>query len=66
LGDILEDEDISLALAEAFGKQHMTVITGAQTERLEKSDGGIRLHYRKQGLAPLPQLWSDIKTDAAS
>ena len=44
-----EDEDISLALAEAFGKQHMTVITGAQTERLEKSDGGIRLHYRKEG-----------------
>lgn len=41
-----EDEDISLALAEAFGKQHMTVITGAQTERLEKSDGGIRLHYQ--------------------
>jgi len=44
-----EDEDISLALAEAFGKQHMTVIPGAQTERLEKTDGGIRLHYRKQG-----------------
>ena len=44
-----EDEDISLALAEAFGKQHMTVITGAQTERLEKSDGGIRLHYLKEG-----------------
>jgi pyruvate/2-oxoglutarate dehydrogenase complex dihydrolipoamide dehydrogenase (E3) component len=44
-----EDEDISLALAEAFGKQHITVIAGAQTERLEKSDGGIRLHYRKQG-----------------
>jgi pyruvate/2-oxoglutarate dehydrogenase complex dihydrolipoamide dehydrogenase (E3) component len=44
-----EDEDISLALANAFNKQHMTVITGAQTERLEKLDGGIRLHYRKQG-----------------
>ena len=44
-----EDEDISLALAEAFGQQHMTVITGAQTERLEENDGGIRLHYRKQG-----------------
>ena len=44
-----EDEDISLALAEAFGKQHMTVITGAQTERLEKSDGGIRLRFRKEG-----------------
>jgi pyruvate/2-oxoglutarate dehydrogenase complex dihydrolipoamide dehydrogenase (E3) component len=44
-----EDEHISLALAEAFGKQHMTVIPGAQTERLEKMDGGIRLHYRKQG-----------------
>jgi pyruvate/2-oxoglutarate dehydrogenase complex dihydrolipoamide dehydrogenase (E3) component len=44
-----EDEDISLALAKAFGKQHMTVITGAQTEHLEKNDGGIRLHYRKQG-----------------
>ncbi|HEX6553621.1 MAG TPA: NAD(P)/FAD-dependent oxidoreductase [Ktedonobacteraceae bacterium] len=43
-----EDEDISLALADAFQKQHMTVITGAQTERLEKVDGGIRLHYRKQ------------------
>ncbi len=41
-----EDEDISLALADAFGKQYMTVITGAQTERLEKNGGGIRLHYR--------------------
>ncbi len=44
-----EDEDISFALADAFGKQNMTVITGAQTERLEKTDGGIRLHYHKQG-----------------
>jgi pyruvate/2-oxoglutarate dehydrogenase complex dihydrolipoamide dehydrogenase (E3) component len=43
-----EDEDISIALADAFNKQHMTVITEAQTERLEKLDGGIRLHYRKQ------------------
>ena len=45
-----EDEDISLALADAFGRQNMTIITGAQTERLEKADGGIRLHYLKQGL----------------
>jgi pyruvate/2-oxoglutarate dehydrogenase complex dihydrolipoamide dehydrogenase (E3) component len=44
-----EDEDISLALADAFGKQHMMVITGAQTERLEKTGDGIRLYYRKQG-----------------
>jgi pyruvate/2-oxoglutarate dehydrogenase complex dihydrolipoamide dehydrogenase (E3) component len=44
-----EDEDISLALANAFNKQHMTVITGAQTERLEETGGGIRLHYREQG-----------------
>jgi pyruvate/2-oxoglutarate dehydrogenase complex dihydrolipoamide dehydrogenase (E3) component len=44
-----EDEDISLALADAFGKQRITVITSAQTERLEKTDDGIRLHYRKQG-----------------
>jgi pyruvate/2-oxoglutarate dehydrogenase complex dihydrolipoamide dehydrogenase (E3) component len=43
-----EDEDISVALADAFEKQHMTVITGAATERLEKVNGGIRLHYRKQ------------------
>ena len=43
-----EDEDIALALAGAFGKQRMTVITGAQTERLEKTDSGIQLHYRKQ------------------
>src|SRR6266516_831442 len=43
-----EDEDISIALADAFQKQRMTVITGAGTERLEKVDGGIRLHYRKQ------------------
>jgi pyruvate/2-oxoglutarate dehydrogenase complex dihydrolipoamide dehydrogenase (E3) component len=42
------DEDISLALADAFQKRHITVITGARTERLEKVDGGIRLHYRKQ------------------
>ncbi len=43
-----EDEDISVALADAFQKQNMTVITGAGTERLEKIDGGIQLHYRKQ------------------
>ena len=43
-----EDEDISVALADAFGKQRMTVITGAGTERLEKNGGGIRLHYRQQ------------------
>jgi pyruvate/2-oxoglutarate dehydrogenase complex dihydrolipoamide dehydrogenase (E3) component len=44
-----EDEAISHALANAFNKQHMTVITGAQSERLEKLDGGVRLHFRKQG-----------------
>src|SRR5206468_450702 len=44
-----EDEDISVALAGAFNKQHITVLTGSQTERLEKTDGGIRLHYRKGG-----------------
>src|SRR5262249_34983593 len=43
-----EDEDISIALAEAFSKQRMTVITGAQTESLEKLDGSIKLHYRRQ------------------
>jgi pyruvate/2-oxoglutarate dehydrogenase complex dihydrolipoamide dehydrogenase (E3) component len=44
-----EDEDISIALADAFNKQHILVLTGAQSERLEKTDGGIRLHYRKGG-----------------
>jgi pyruvate/2-oxoglutarate dehydrogenase complex dihydrolipoamide dehydrogenase (E3) component len=43
-----EDEDISLALANAFGEQRITVITDAGTERLEQTDGVIRLHYRKQ------------------
>ncbi len=43
-----EDEDIAVALADAFGKQRMTVITGARTERLEKVNGGIQLHYRAQ------------------
>jgi pyruvate/2-oxoglutarate dehydrogenase complex dihydrolipoamide dehydrogenase (E3) component len=43
-----EDEEISLALAEAFSKQRITVITGAGTERLEKTASGIQLHYRKQ------------------
>jgi len=43
-----EDEEIALALAEAFGKQRITVITGAGTERLEKTDRGIQLHYSKQ------------------
>jgi pyruvate/2-oxoglutarate dehydrogenase complex dihydrolipoamide dehydrogenase (E3) component len=43
-----EDKDIALALADAFGKQGITVITGAGTERLEKTNGGIQLHYRKQ------------------
>ena len=37
-----------MALADAFGKQRMTVMTGAGTERLEKNGGGIRLHYRQQ------------------
>jgi pyruvate/2-oxoglutarate dehydrogenase complex dihydrolipoamide dehydrogenase (E3) component len=43
-----EDEDIAVALADAFQKQGITIITGAGTERLEKTDGGIRLHYREQ------------------
>ncbi len=43
-----EDEEISLALAEAFSKQGITVITGAGTERLEKTSDGIQLHYRQQ------------------
>jgi pyruvate/2-oxoglutarate dehydrogenase complex dihydrolipoamide dehydrogenase (E3) component len=45
-----EDEDIAAALAAAFQKQGITVITSAGTERLEKIDGGIRLHYRTQEL----------------
>jgi pyruvate/2-oxoglutarate dehydrogenase complex dihydrolipoamide dehydrogenase (E3) component len=44
-----EDEEISIALADAFNRQHMRVITGVQTERLEKGNGGIQLYYRKQG-----------------
>jgi pyruvate/2-oxoglutarate dehydrogenase complex dihydrolipoamide dehydrogenase (E3) component len=43
-----EDEDISAALAADFQKQGMTVITGAGTERLEKTAGGIQLHYHQQ------------------
>jgi len=43
-----EDEDIAMALTNAFQKQGMTVITDARTERLEKIDGSIRLHYRQQ------------------
>lgn len=43
-----EDEEIAIALADAFEKQHMTVITGAATEHLEKVNGGIQLHYRQQ------------------
>ncbi|HEV2661584.1 MAG TPA: NAD(P)/FAD-dependent oxidoreductase [Ktedonobacteraceae bacterium] len=43
-----EDEEIALALAEAFGKQGITVITDAGTERLEKNADGIQLHYRRQ------------------
>jgi pyruvate/2-oxoglutarate dehydrogenase complex dihydrolipoamide dehydrogenase (E3) component len=43
-----EDEEIALALAEAFGKQGITVITDAGTERLEKTASGIQLHYRRQ------------------
>jgi pyruvate/2-oxoglutarate dehydrogenase complex dihydrolipoamide dehydrogenase (E3) component len=43
-----EDEDIAVALAAAFQQQCTTVITGAETERLEKTPGGIQLHYRKQ------------------
>ena len=43
-----EDEDIAVALADAFEKQHLRVITGATTERLEKVNGGLQLHYRRQ------------------
>lgn len=44
-----EDEDIGVALTAAFQKQRMTVITNAETERLERADRGVRLHYREQG-----------------
>src|SRR5207244_13257353 len=40
-----EDEAISLALADAFGKQHMTVIPGAHTSRLENTDGGMSMPH---------------------
>ncbi len=43
-----EDADIAVALADAFQKQNMTVITGAETERLKKVNDGIQLHYRRQ------------------
>ncbi len=43
-----EDEDIAVALTDAFQQQHVTVITGAATERLEKVNSGIQLHYRQQ------------------
>ncbi|TMD67667.1 MAG: NAD(P)/FAD-dependent oxidoreductase, partial [Chloroflexi bacterium] len=43
-----EDEEIALALASDFQRQGMTVITGAATERLEKTAEGIQLHYRQQ------------------
>jgi pyruvate/2-oxoglutarate dehydrogenase complex dihydrolipoamide dehydrogenase (E3) component len=43
-----EDEEISAALAADFQQQGMTVITGAASERLEKTADGILLHYRQQ------------------
>ena len=41
-----EDEMISIALADAFRKRGMRVITGAQSERLEKVSEGIEVNYR--------------------
>src|SRR2546423_13740551 len=43
-----EDEGIAGTRADAFQKHTIQAITGAGTERLEKVDGGIRLHYCKQ------------------
>ncbi len=43
-----EDEDISVALADAFQKRGIIVITGSGTEHLEKTDSSIQLHYRRQ------------------
>lgn len=43
------DRDISLALAKAFQDQGMTIITGAVTERIERSSGGLAVSFRQGG-----------------
>lgn len=45
------DRDISLALANAFQEQGMTIITGAMTERIERGAGGFEVYYRQDGRA---------------
>ncbi len=41
------DEDISHALASAFEQQGMTIITGARTERIERTASGLEVTYRQ-------------------
>ncbi|MGH2517207.1 MAG: dihydrolipoyl dehydrogenase family protein [Ktedonobacterales bacterium] len=41
------DQDISVALADAFQEQGMTIITGARTERIERSAGGLEVSFRQ-------------------
>ncbi|MGZ3599886.1 MAG: dihydrolipoyl dehydrogenase family protein [Ktedonobacterales bacterium] len=45
------DQDISLALAEAFREQGMTIITGAVTERIERGGSGLEVSFRQGGRA---------------
>jgi len=48
-----EDEDVSSALADAFEKKGINVVTGAATEKLVKIDEGIQLHYRRRDFAAI-------------
>lgn len=41
------DQDISLALTHAFEAQGMAVLTGARTERIERSAGGLEVFFRQ-------------------
>ncbi|MFS2317653.1 dihydrolipoyl dehydrogenase [Maricaulis sp. D1M11] len=42
----VEDEEISALAAKAFKKQGMSLMTGAQVEKLDKSGAGVKVHVK--------------------
>lgn len=42
----VEDEEISAMAAKAFKKQGMSLMTGAQVEKLDKSGAGVKVHVK--------------------
>jgi pyruvate/2-oxoglutarate dehydrogenase complex dihydrolipoamide dehydrogenase (E3) component len=46
------DEDISAGLAAAFARRGIDVVAGAASERLERVEDGVEVHYRRAGGEP--------------